>query len=152
MILFMENILNVSKLLISGVVVSSFLGCNSVSNPTPTTNEALNNVSNSNAGKEEKGLMQKSLDGWMKSDWDKNTKDFKKEQTQKKDELHVEEENTKSPSKKKIASQKQNVKNKEDTRFLQHYVNKMEYHNKHTKEDKTPSHVEELNKLPAIGK
>ena len=129
----MKKIINISILLI---VSSLYIGCQDVSNPSPTQNEALNGVSNSNANKKNKGIMQNSLDSWLKEDWEKNTKGYDENQTKTEEVLVSKDKNTK----------------KDEKGFLQYYVDKAFYYNKHKSKKEEKSHAKELEKLPVIGK
>jgi hypothetical protein len=97
----------------------------------PSQNGALNSISPSSHTKEHDNSLQKSLDSWLKDDWE--------------------------PAQKKVKSEKKvlHVKEKEDnsTFKLQTYVDKWSQYNKEkASEPKKPSHVEMINSLPAIGK
>lgn len=92
---------------------------------TPTKNEALNKVSPSNQEKTD-GAMQKSLDNWLKTDWTPTVQ--KDEQIKKVDE------------------------NESRNFTLQEYVDKAVAYSKNKPASTEPSNVEQLSKMPVIGK
>ena len=153
MILLMKRLGLVTILLI-------FAGCSSSQNqPTPTQNESLNTISKSSAAKKgEKGWIQKNLDEWYEGDWKKNTKGFEEESEPKaavssatKEEEGVEViQDTKNISTEEKNTQKQKTKSNPYT--LQHIVDKTEYYFEHKEKTPGPSHVEEMEKMPVIGK
>ena len=88
--------------------------------------------------------MQEHLDSWLTEDWEKGTQGFEEKETKKS-----------TPTKEKEAANKakgeQNASDEDDSFTLQHYVDKIKYYNEH-KKSSGASHVEELNKMPVIGK
>ena len=130
-----------------------FGGCVSQNEPSPSQNDALNRVSKSTADTNEKGYLQEHFDSWLQNDWEKNTKGFEKSDTRKSTSRKIgkvqETEAAKEP--KKIAVEKNAAKKEDDSFTLQHYVDKIKYYNEH-KKSSGPSHVEELEKMPVIGK
>ena len=145
----MKTLLIVTILLIFG-------GCVSQNQPTPSQNDALNRISKSSADTKEKGYLQEHLDYWLQNDWEKNTEGFEKsdaqKSTSKKDE-QVRKADVTNVEKKEAFVDKSNKENKEkDESFtLQHYVDKMKYYSEH-KKSSGPSHMEELENMPVIGK
>ena len=142
----MKTLLIVTILLIFG-------GCASQNQPTPSKNDALNRISKSSADTEEKGYLQEHLDSWLQNDWEKNTEGFEKSDAQKatskKDEQVRKTDVTKVE--KKETSVEKSSKEEDESFTLQHYVDKIKYYNEH-KKSSGPSHVEELEKMPVIGK
>ena len=101
----------------------------------PSQNRALNSISPNFTIKKHDTNLQKSLDTWLKDDW---------EPTQKK-----------IDSDKKALQEKEKEKEKDNNSSfkLQTYVDKWsEYNKEKAKEPKKASHIEMLNALPAIGK
>ena len=140
------------KTLLIVTILLIFSGCASQNEPTPSQNKALNSVSKSTAQTRQKGWMQEHLDSWLHNDWEKNTEGFEKSDTQKptsnktnatvkEHTVVIRENNTTAESSKK----------EDDSFTLQHYVDKIKYYNEH-KKSSGPSHVEELEKMPVIGK
>lgn len=133
------------KRLLFVTIILIFGGCSTANQPSPSQNPALNSVSKSTAAKEKKGLMQESLDSWIHDDWEKNTKDFEEKKS-----VHEKKQEQKT-----VKQQEKSIRQRRDSSekgFLQHYVDKAVYYNEKTKKETSPSHVEELNSLPAIGK
>ena len=146
MILVMKMLLMVTILLIFG-------GCASQNQPTPSQNDALNRISKSSADTKEKGYLQEHLDSWLKNDWEKNTKGFDKSDAQKstsKKSAQVQQRDVVKESKKE-ASVEKSAEEENDSFTLQHYVDKIKYYNEH-KKSSGHSHLEELEKMPVIGK
>ena len=136
----------------------SFLtGCASENVTPPSQNNALNSISNSNAAKEKKGIMQESLDSWLQDDW---LPTIQKDKNIRKKYMKVEKKE--SPQTQLIESQETN-KTKEspattyvektDKAFtLQEYVDKAEAYMKEKPNNYEESNVKKLESLPAIGK
>ena len=96
-------------------------------NSTPSENEALNKVSNSNASKE-KGAMQNIFDNWLETEWTpavENDKEIQKKYLDKEKEHHF---------------------------TLQEYMDKREAYLKAHPSDFNSSHVHKMEMLPVIGK
>ena len=126
-----------------------FAGCQSVKQPTPSQNSALNTISKSSAAKKQNYALQRSLDHWLATDWKENTKGFEAQHKQKSQIKSATQPQTPQQQKEKQSS----VTKKDKTTkggFLQYYVDKFVYYQEHL--PKTPSHVEELEKMPVIGK
>ena len=146
MLLLMRTLLIVTILLIFG-------GCASQNQPTPSQNDALNSVSKSSADTKEKGYLQEHLDSWLQNDWEKNTEGFEKSDEQKstsKKNTQIQQRDAVKEEKKEVSLEK-SAKEEDDSFTLQHYVDKIKYYNEH-KKSSGPSHVEELEKMPVIGK
>lgn len=106
---------------------------------TPSQNPELNTISPSGTSQKSEGFMQHSLDTWLHNDW---------EPTQKKA-----DNDEKMHSSSSAKSLEHNTTQEEDPFKLQTYVDKWKrYHKEKEKEPKSPSHVEKINALPAIGK
>lgn len=104
----------------------------------PSQNPQLNAISPSGTAKKE-GLMQNSLDSWLENDWEPT-----QEKLDKKEKAHS------SASAKPL---EHNATQEEDPFKMQTYVDKWKRYNKEKEnEPKSPSHVEKINALPAIGK
>ena len=103
--------------------------------------------------------MQRNLDEWLNDDWEKNTQDFE----EKGKESQKEQSSTRSVAKEEATASDQigssdvdkadTTTEKEDESFtLQHYVDKIKYYNVHKQKSDDLSHVQELEKMPVIGK
>ena len=100
-----------------------FWGCQQVENPSPTQNDVLNSVTNSNAKKQKPGILQDGVDEWMEKSAQEKPKQSKQEISKTKD------------GKKKG--------------YLQSLIDETSVSDK---KEKTPSHVKELESMPVIGK
>lgn len=92
---------------------------------TPTKNEALNKLSPSGQEKTD-GAMQKSLDNWLDTDW--------------------------TPTVRKDEKVKKVDANESRNFTLQEYVDKAVAYSKNKPASTEPSNVEQLSKMPVIGK
>jgi len=126
MIFIMKRLLIVTLLFI-------LQGCRSQNSLSPSQNTTLNKVTKSTEAKQKEGWMQKHLDDWLKNKWEKNTASFEENALNKK------------------PQQEQNLSNSKKRGWLQYYVDKISYYNKHTKKSNS-SHAKKLEKMPVIGK
>jgi hypothetical protein len=151
----MKNITTLT-LTISSVILLS--ACGGSNTPTPTRNTALSSVSPTSATKEG-GLMQNSLDTWLKDDW---TPTVEKDPTIRKKYMKAEKqesvsksntlEDPKEASSSSIEQETTYVEDKDRNFTLQEYVDKAGAYMKAHKNDKTESNVEKMNSMPVIGK
>ena len=91
--------------------------------------------------------MQKSLDSWLKNDWEPTLQAEEKhsQKVQKKRDVVIQEEKT-APIKEKNST-------KDDESFtLQKYVDKASIYMKAKKTDEKSAHYKQIESLPAIGK
>jgi hypothetical protein len=139
-----KNIITVTLLsLLVGVS-----GCTSSTNVSPQENKELNNVSSTTTNKKP-GLMQTTLDGWLKDDWTPTVekdpeikKKYMKKRVVKKGENNTTEE---------IVEYK--YTETEDRNFtLQEYVDKAVAYQKAHPNDYNNSNVKKLESMPVIGK
>jgi len=150
----MKQLIIITNTLTALVFLSA---CGSNTPQAPSQNNALNSISKSNASKEKKGLMQESLDNWLKNDWIPTVS--KDETIQKK---YMQEEKTDvkqshiSDVKKSQTidkKQKKSYKEKEDKPFtIQEYVDKAEAYMKAKPNNYESSNVHKLESMPVIGK
>ena len=117
----------------------------------PSQNSALNSISRSAATKDE-GSMQKSLDSWLKNDWEPTVSKDKKIQ-----EKYMEKEkvSTTKNANNRQSSQKEEahyVEKKDKPFTLQEYVDKAAAYNKAHPSDYNNSNVKKMESLPVIGK
>lgn len=92
---------------------------------SPTKNEALNKVSPINQNRQD-GAMQKSLDNWLETDW--------------------------TPTIQKDEAIKKVNENKSRNFTLQEYVDKAIAYSKNKPDSNESSGIQNMNKLPVIGK
>jgi len=110
-------------------------GCATDAPVAPSQNSDLNKISNSN-GKTKPGIMQKSLDSWLKNEWTPTVNKDKK----------VQKKYLKKEDGKKYVEKK-------DRNFtLQEYVDKAEAYSKEHPSDGKKSNVKKLESMPVIGK
>jgi hypothetical protein len=125
----MKTIIFISTMLLNALLCAQ----------TPSQNPQLNAISPSGTSKKSEGFMQNSLDTWLQNDW---------EPTQEK--LDSEEKVLSTSIEKPLEL---NATQEESPFKLQTYVDKWKRYNKEReKAPKSPSHVEKINALPAIGK
>ncbi len=122
--------------------------CTSSIKATPSQNTALNSISNSNASEKKEGAMQKSLDSWLKNDWEPTVS--KDKEIQKKYMQEKKETKTKTSAKETQKAHFVDKKNKNFT--LQEYVDKASAYMKAKPNDYNSSHVKKVESLPVIGK
>ncbi|WP_457748797.1 hypothetical protein [Sulfurimonas sp.] len=136
------------QLITTTLTASAFIllsGCATDAPVAPSQNSDLNKISNSN-GKEKAGLMQKSLDNWLKNEWTPTVNKDKKVQKK-----YLKKVATKRADKDDHTEEK--YVEKEDKNFtLQEYVDKASaYAKAHPSDDKN-SNVKKLQSMPVIGK
>ncbi len=116
-----------NTIIITILTLLTFSACSQKTSVAPSQNKALNSVTNSTAQKESNGVMQKSLDKWLKDEW---TPTVEKDETIK-------------------------AKNQDKTRdfTLQEYVDKSGVYIKEKESEgkTTQSHVEKMKSMPVIG-
>jgi len=120
-------------------------GCASKTQTSPSQNSALNSVSKSSAAKKHEGVMQKSLDSWLKDDWEPTVskdKEIQKKYMQKKEDKTLVNDTKESHFVDK--------KNKNFT--IQEYVDKASAYMKAKPDDSNNSNVKKLESMPVIGK
>ena len=120
-------------------------GCASKTQTSPSQNSALNSVSKSSAAKKHEGVMQKSLDSWLKDDWEPTVskdKEIQKKYMQKKEDKTLVNDTKESHFVDK--------KNKNFT--IQEYVDKAAAYRKAHPNDYEHSNVRKLESMPVIGK
>lgn len=141
------------------LIISSLLlvGCATNAAISPSQNSSLNAVSPNTASSSKGGVMQNSLDSWLKEDWIPNTT------------VNAPQSNATISSNGSGATLQNNVANTESTVVqvnipedetpftLQKYADKWKvYHENKEKmnegKPKEPSHIDEVNALPVIGK
>ena len=142
----MKQLIIISNSLLLAFVLSN---CGSSSaKVTPSQNTALNSISNSNAGTKKEGAMQKSLDSWLKNDWEPTVS--KDKEIQKKYMQEKKEAKSKTSAKE---NQKSHFVDKKDKNFtLQEYVDKASAYMRAKPNDYNSSHVKKVESLPVIGK
>jgi hypothetical protein len=137
-----KNIITVTLLsLLVGVS-----GCTSSTNVSPQENKELNNVSSTTTNKKP-GLMQTTLDGWLKDDWTPTVekdpeiqKKYMQKQVVKKGENNTTEKNVVY------------TENNDRDFTLQEYVDKAVAYQKAKPNDYENSNVKKLESMPVIGK
>jgi len=139
-------------LTISTVIFLSACGASNM--PAPSQNTALNSVSSSSATKKA-GLMQTSLDNWLRDDWtpsvekDKNIrKKYMKEQKG----TTVSKSDTAENSTSTTEQESTYVEDTDRDFTLQEYVDKTGAYIKAHEGEHKASNVKKLNTLPVIGK
>jgi len=142
----MKQLIIIPTTLLLAFVLNS---CSSSSTEvTPSQNSALNSISNSNAGTKKEGAMQKSLNSWLKNDWEPTVakdKEIQKKYMEKKKEVTNKTSVTKT--------QESHYVDKKDKNFtLQEYVDKATAYMKEKPNDYNSSNVNKLEAMPVIGK
>jgi len=132
-----------TSLTISALILLS--GCATDAPVAPSQNSDLNKISNSN-GKAKPGLMQKSLDSWLKNEWTPTVNKDKKIQKKylKKADGSIEEVSNDTEEK--------YVEDKDRNFTLQEYVDKASAYMKAHPNDGKESNVKKLESMPVIGK
>ncbi|WP_373034986.1 hypothetical protein [Sulfurimonas sp.] len=117
---------NLKITIIATICMLGLNACGSNASVSPSQNEALNSVTNSTAEKNNKGSMQKSLDGWLKDEW--------------------------TPKVEKDEAIKE--KNQDKTRDfrIQDYVEKSEVYIRESNSTTQDSHYKKMESMPVIGK
>jgi len=131
---------------INSVISATFLLTSCASSPeiAPSKNSALNTITKSTAAKKEDGLMQKSLDSWLKNDWEPT---IKKDKTIQKKYMKI-----KKSTKKRDESKVEYVEKSSETFTLQEYVDKASAYMHQKPNDYKSSNVQKIESLPVIGK
>jgi membrane-associated HD superfamily phosphohydrolase len=142
-------------ILINSVITATLTltSCASSSQIAPSQNSALNTISKSSATKKKDGAMQKSLDKWLKNDWEPTIKKdneiqkkYMKVKTSKKV-LKESEEKTENKNIKIEYEEKQS-----ETFTLQEYVDKASAYMRQKPNNYKSSNVKKIEALPVIGK
>ena len=142
----MKQLIIISQTLIT---LSFLSGCGTTPATPPSQNSALNSISKSNASKEKKGIMQESLDSWLKDDWTPTVSKDKNIQ----EKYHHKSDTIEQNKEKNTVSQTGDKKEEEESPFtLQEYVDKAEAYMKAKPNDYENSNVKKLESLPVIGK
>ena len=124
-------------------------GCGSSKTVAPSQNSALNSVSTTSTAKEEKGIMQSSLESWFETEWEPTVSKDKKVQEKYMEAVPEEGAGTKSQK----GDKKVVYVEKEDKPFtLQEYVDKTEAYLKAKPNDYEHSNIKKVESLPVIGK
>ena len=145
---------NFTQLTLTISTVIFLSACGGSSMPAPSQNTALNSVSSSSATKKA-GLMQTSLDNWLKDDW---TPSVEKDENIRKKYMKEQKGTTVSKSdtvENSTSTTKQESTYVEDTDrdfTLQEYVDKTGAYIKAHEGEHKASNVKKLNTLPVIGK
>ena len=127
-------------------------GCATDEPVAPSQNSDLNKISNSN-GKEKPGLMQKSLDSWLKNEWTPTVNKDKKVQKKYLKKVNIKNIDTNADMKETSnATEEKYVENKERNFTLQEYVDKASAYMKAHPDDDKASNVKKLESMPVIGK
>jgi len=129
-----------------------FSGCATDAPVAPSQNSDLNKISNSH-GTEKPGLMQKSLDSWLKNEWTPTVNKDKK--VQKKYMKKVDADSTNSNANTEETNnntEEKYVEDRERNFTLQEYVDKASAYMKAHPSDEKDSNVEKLKSMPVIGK
>jgi len=136
------------QLITTSLITFAFIllnGCATDALVTPSQNGDLNKVSNSN-GKAKSGLMQKSLDNWLKNEWTPTVNKDKKVQNKYMKKVDIKRKNSSNDTEKKY------VEDKERNFRLQEYVDKATAYSKAHPSDDKDSNVKKLESMPVIGK
>jgi hypothetical protein len=142
-------------------VILLFSGCGSSKAVAPSQNSALNSISKSNASKEKDGWMQKSLDGWLKNDWEPTVtqdKEIQKKYMEKrsiesqKSDISISNNEIYNSNTKKKVEKVEYIEKKDKPFTLQEYVDKAEAYMKAKPNDYEHSNVKKVESLPVIGK
>ena len=124
-------------------VISLLIGCTSKPLVSPSQNNELSNITNSNKTLKN-GYMQNSLNSWLKNDWEPTIHIKEKKEIQ---------ENTPVIVKEDVIIEKNiKVKKESDSFTLQKYVDKASIYMKANETDKNNAHYKKIGSLPAIGK
>ena len=136
------------KQLITTSLTASLLillaGCANDAPVAPSQNSDLNKISNS-GGKAKPGIMQKSLDGWLKDEWTPTVDKDKKVQKKYMKKTTVQNNSNNN-------NEVKYVEDKERDFTLQEYVDKASAYMKAHPSDDKESNVKKLQSMPVIGK
>ncbi|ADN08584.1 hypothetical protein [Sulfurimonas autotrophica] len=144
------------QLITTSLTASLFIllsGCATDAPVAPSQNSDLNKITNSN-GKEKPGLIQKSLDSWLKNEWTLTVNKDKKVQKKylKKADGSLSKDTNNSTEKIDNDTEVKYVE-KEDRNFtLQEYIDKASAYMKVHPSDDKDSNVQKLESMPVIGK
>ena len=136
------------QLTITTLAISAFIllsGCATEAPVAPSQNSDLNKISNS-GGKAKPGIMQKSLDSWLKNEW---TPTVNKDKNIQKKYLKKEDGSTKADNNN---TEEKYVEDKDRNFTLQEYVDKADAYMKAHPSDENSSNVKKLQNMPVIGK
>jgi len=123
-------------------------GCASKTQSSPSQNSALNSVSKSSAAKKHEGVMQKSLDSWLKDDWEPTVS--KDKEIQKK---YMKRQGVKKGESNTTTEEGVTYTESEDGNFtLQELVDKAAAYQRAHPSDYNNSNVKKLQSMPVIGK
>jgi hypothetical protein len=134
------------QLITTTLTISAFIllsGCATDAPVAPSQNSDLNKISNSH-GTEKPGLMQKSLNSWLKNEWTPTVNKDKKVQKKYLKKVDAEETNN--------DTQEKYVEDKERNFTLQEYVDKASVYMKAHPSVENASNVKKLESMPVIGK
>jgi len=121
-------------------------GCATDAPVAPSQNSDLNKISNSH-GTEKAGLMQKSLDNWLKNEWTPTVNKDKKIQKK-----YLKKEEAKATTNTGNDTEEKYVEDEERNFTLQEYVDKASVYMKAHPSDEKDSNVKKLESMPVIGK
>lgn len=138
----MKQLIIISQAFLALTLLS---GCASKTHTSPSQNSALNSISKSSAAKKHEGAMQKSLDSWLKDDWEPTVS--KDKEIQKK---YMKEEKGDTLVNETKESHFVDKENKNFT--IQEYVDKAAAYMKAKPDDSNNSNVKKLESMPVIGK
>ena len=136
------------QLITTTLTLSAFIllsGCATDAPVAPSQNSDLNKISNS-GGKAKPGIMQKSLDSWLKNEW---TPTVNKDKNIQKKYLKKEDGSTKADNNN---TEEKYVEDKDRNFTLQEYVDKADAYMKAHPSDENNSNVKKLQSMPVIGK
>lgn len=138
----MKQLIIISHAILALTILS---GCASKTQTSPSQNSALNSISKSSAARKHEGAMQKSLEDWIKDDWEPTvSKDKviqKKYMKEEKGETLVNE------------TKESHFVDKENKNFtIQEYVDKAAAYMRAKPNDYNTSNVKKLESMPVIGK
>jgi len=142
-------------IIISNTIILAFMLNSCASSKTevaPSQNSALNSISKSTAATKKEGAMQKSLDSWLKNDWEPTVskdKEIQNKYMEKEKVSTTKDANNRQPSQKEETHY---VEKKDKPFTLQEYVDKAAAYNKIHPSDYNNSNVKKIESLPVIGK
>jgi hypothetical protein len=155
----MKKLIQPTLTLITLVALSA---CSYTSKPSTSQKDALESVS-SDSHPKEKGSMQTALDNWVSQEWSPTVekdeeiqkKYMKPETTPERNSAATKSEVAPTTTNAKVLKTEKKVKYVEDPDkpfTLQEYVDKAEVYRKaHEGDSNKPSHLDKMNKMPAIG-
>ena len=125
-------------------------GCGSSKTVAPSQNSALNNISKSSAAKEKEGTMQRSLEKWLKTEWEPSIS--QDPEIQKKYMKKVETEQSEEKSQNSDKKRETYVEREDKPFTLQEFVDKAEAYMKSHPDNYENSNIKKVESLPIIGK